>query len=215
MRRCCKEKVAKGKLKAPISLPALCFLPQSGATRCLFASPSFLVCSGPRLGDGLEMTVDSHWWRHCEQHPALSPLLSYSQPGMQELLEALLSQPVPPHNPPSLCFPRRLQKLLPSGESPANPNEATIPCVIQSCLPLCSCPSSLAPGLPLPTPTPQDPRKVLSPPGLCPCHFFFLKYSSIFSQLTTHPQVSLPGAFSWTPWVWMRCPSPVSSEHSF
>lgn len=54
---------------------------------------------------------------------------------------------------------------------------------------------------------------ILSSPCLCTCHSLFLKHSFHLSSsnwlfiFKSHSS----GAFSWTPWVWLRCPSSVPS----
>lgn len=54
---------------------------------------------------------------------------------------------------------------------------------------------------------------ILSSPGLCTCHSLFLKHSFHLSSSNWLfiLKSDSSGAFSWTPWVWLRYPSSVPS----
>ena len=74
--------------------------------------------------------------------------------------ELRLPLPAPSHHTFPNCSSNYC--LLFSGERPADADKAVTPCVIQPCLLLWPCPSSLTPRLPLPKPKPQNSTKVPS-----------------------------------------------------
>lgn len=150
-------------------------------------SLSLLVWSGPGWamawrGPGAVTSLDDV---SSIQMPCPSRLFSAWHAGAMETLLSLLSLPsVPCHH----AFPDgSYSPLLPSGESPANLNKA--------CYRVRSV-SILFPGTLF---THSQEVAVLSSPGLCSCHFLFLRNFSAFllpadcSSSGIIPQQSFPG----------------------